>query len=289
MLKAIYINLFFGAGALGTAHAAWALYRGGYDLAWLGVLIACAPIPLYLGWLYLALSAPRTSKHLPQLMLPATLGTLLVITQVSVPHASIALLYSMGAGMIGCVLYIYWYSVNPPPPVVLTQGSHLPDFTLNDETGNPVTLSELDARYTLLMFFRGNWCPLCMAQIREVSRHYQDLAGLGAEILLISPQSPTHTQALAKRFDVPMRFLQDANNRLATKLGILNKNGVPLGMDVLGYDRDAPHPTIILADRNRKIVSMEVSLNYRVRPEPNEYIEAIRSYEEKGGTAAAVS
>jgi len=287
MVKAIYINLYFGAGALGAAHALWALYNGGLDLAWLGVLIACAPIPLYLAWVYVLIPGPRTHEHLPQLMAPAVLGTLLVISQLDSPHASVALLYSMGAGLINNLLYIYWYSVSAPPPVTLARGGQLPDFTLDDENGEPVTLSELNASYSLLMFFRGNWCPLCMAQVREVSRHYQALAERGTEVLLISPQSSAHTAALAKRFDVPMRFLQDPDNKMAKQFGILNKNGLPVGMDVLGYDRDNPHPTIILCDANRRIISLEVSLNYRVRPEPQQYIEKIDAYEKVGGAAAA--
>ncbi len=77
------------------------------------------------------------------------------------------------------------------------------------------------------------------------------------------------------------------DNKLARQLGIVNKNGLPLGMDVLGYDRDVPHPTIILCDSQRQILSIEVSVNYRVRPEPQEYIQAIDAWEQKGGTAAA--
>ncbi len=213
MLKAIFINLYFGAGALGAGHASWVLFNAGFDLAWLGVLIACAPIPLYLAYLYTLHSKPRTNPHLPQLMLPSIVGTLIVISQLAAPHASLALLYSMGAGLIGNLLYIYWYSVSAPPPVVLSEGGRLPDFTLKDASGQAITLSQLNGRYFLLMFFRGNWCPLCMAQIREVSRSYQELSERGAEILLISPQSHAHTQALAKRFDVPMRFLEDAGQQ----------------------------------------------------------------------------
>jgi hypothetical protein len=72
----------------------------------------------------------------------------------------------------------------------------------------------------LLLFHRGNWCPFCVAQVRELAAIYRALTDAGIGLVVISPQSETRTAALARRFDVPMSFLSDPGGRAAGALGI---------------------------------------------------------------------
>jgi peroxiredoxin len=127
----------------------------------------------------------------------------------------------------------------------------------------------------ILIFYGGNWCPLCMAQIREVAERYQDLENLGATTVLISPQDPGRSRQLAKRLGVAFRFLVDESNRLAEKLDIAIRNGVPAGLPG-GY---APHtvmPTVVALNSSGTIVYSDQTDNYRVRPEPDIFISILR-------------
>ena len=170
---------------------------------------------------------------------------------------------------IGWFLYVKWYSVyGDRSNALLTKGQTLPSLKFEDEKGNLVTSGSFLGKKSILMFYRGNWCPLCMAQIKELSNEYRNLEAKGIQTVLISPQPHAHTRGLAKKFDVGFKFLVDKNNAAAEHLNIVQKNGLPTGLQVLGYDSDTVMPTVILTDEEGKIIHSDLTSNYRIRPEP---------------------
>jgi hypothetical protein len=60
-------------------------------------------------------------------------------------------------------------------------------------------------------------------------------------------------------------------------LNIFAKNGLPAGIQVLGYDSDTVMPTVILTDEKGKIIHSDLTSNYRVRPEPADLIKLFYS------------
>ena len=51
----------------------------------------------------------------------------------------------------------------------VSAGEVAPDFTLEDIQGNPVTLSATRGKTpTVLVFYRGYWCPFCARQLSEL-------------------------------------------------------------------------------------------------------------------------
>ena len=143
------------------------------------------------------------------------------------------------------------------------------------EHGQEVTSRELVAKPALWIFYRGNWCPLCVAQVREIAAQYRELARRGVEVFLVSPQPEANTAALAAKCEAPMRFLTDRENRAAGILGIRERFGLPAGMQALGYDSDVPRPTVFITDEGGRILYCDLTDNYRVRPEPAQYFAVL--------------
>ncbi|HQT30151.1 MAG TPA: hypothetical protein PLE48_02505 [Thiobacillus sp.] len=73
--------------------------------------------------------------------------------------------------------------------------------------------------------------------------------------------------ALAKRMNVPFQFLTDPCGQASRKLGIAHQAGLPLGLQIFGYYTNTVFPTLIVIDQNGKIVFVDQTENYRVRPE----------------------
>jgi len=117
-----------------------------------------------------------------------------------------------------------------------------------------------------------------MAQIKEVATQYKKLSSLGAKVVLCAPQPEKNTQALAGKFDVPFIFLTDVNNRAAQALGIEMKNGLPAGMEMLGYEKDTLFPTVIITDDTGSIIYSDLTNNYRIRPEPEDFIDVLNRH-----------
>ena len=117
-----------------------------------------------------------------------------------------------------------------------------------------------------------------MAQIQEVVNQYKELEKRNTTMVLISSQPHKFTENLAKKHKVPFHFLVDSDNIVAKQLGILHKNGLPAGFQVFGYDADVILPTVLITDKNNKIIFADLTDNYRVRPEPETFIKVIDNY-----------
>ena len=184
-------------------------------------------------------------------------------------------------GMSGAVtyfFYLFWYSRFRRPPLQnLTTGKILPGFKVTDVAGQSFSTDDLRGHPAVLLFFRGNWCPLCMAQIKEIAAAYRTLAEKQIQVVMISPQPQSKTASLAKKFDTPMRFVVDTDNRIARQLGIAWEHGLPAGMQLLGYDSESVLPTVIVIDAEGRIVLADQTDNYRIRPEPATFIAALES------------
>ena len=273
LLKSLFVTVYIMAGMGGFIAAMMMLGNDGWTSPWLGAALACAGPTLFFSQLMLMPRA-RTSANLKLLIAVGVIGTLLSLT---LPGAiSIAaVLTTTVVGVIGSLAYVFWYSrFGAAGNAALSEGRTLPEFTLS-ENGKTLRTAELVQKPALWIFYRGNWCPLCVAQVREIAAQYRELARRGVEVHLVSPQSEANSQQLAKQMDAPMRFLTDAGSRAAEALGIKVKDGLPAGFQALGYDSDVPRPTVFITAAGGQIIYCDMTDNYRVRPEPASFFTVL--------------
>ncbi len=114
-----------------------------------------------------------------------------------------------------------------------------------------------------------------MAQIKEIVSQYKELEDRGVNMILISPQPQKFSKSLAKKYGVNFKFLTDINNVVAKQLGIFAENGTPAGFQLMGYDSDTILPTVIITNANGKIIFVDLTDNYQVRPEPETFLRVI--------------
>lgn len=277
--RSIFIGLYPVFLIAVTFYAGLRLYQGADGpLAWWGVILTTAPFLVLLLRVMTLKDLARTSRRLPVIQGLAVVGFFLAFFSVLVIGAPDYLALALAAaGLVLFVIYNFWYSeLNPPPSPALQKGARLPGFTLEDIGGRTLRAEDLSAGPAFLLFYRGNWCPFCMAQVSEIVSHYKELEDLGVTVALISPQPLHKTAKLAAKHGVNLRFLIDHDNQAARALGIEIKRGLPLGMTLLGYAEQTVMPTIILIGSNGRVLYAERSENYRVRPHPQRLIGILK-------------
>lgn len=278
--KSMFILPAAGVTLLLLLFSLFQVFVSNYErIAWLGAAIACLPLLLIMARL-MTKPVVRTSENLPLLLLVMAIGAGIAAWEQFVEETSgwgptsVAL-----AGSLIMLAYVFWYSrFNRIESYQLTVGNKLPQFELKDSTGQSLRTQDLIGSPSVLLFYRGNWCPLCMAQVAEIAERYQDMASLGITVALISPQPQEETEKLAAKFEVPFRFLVDEGNKVAEELGIAVRNGVPLGVPG-DYSPDTVMPTVLVANANGTIIFSDQTDNYRVRPEPDIFLAIIRRAE----------
>lgn len=278
-MKSAFISLYMVAAVTITVNAAQSLLKSHDYLSWGGVLLASAPIVVLLSRMMLFQNVARTSARLPILTALGAAG-LALATWGYLRDGSAQAPLLAAAAWVGFVVYSYWYSsLDRRHGELLKIGDALPGFKLKDIAGKTVESSSFADRPTIWIFYRGNWCPLCMAQIKEVAGQYKELTAIGARLALVSPQPHKKTVSLSKKFDVPFDFLTDEGNRAARALGIDHPGGLPLGMQALGYDSETVMPTVIITDKGGRILWAHETDNYRVRPDPDVYLAVLREHQ----------
>lgn len=241
-----------------------------------GLLLTTALPVLFIGRLFIFKTA-RTSRN-PLLVLLLVLAGFSLEVYYFLDNGNVpdAMLLA-GFSLVLWLAYIFWYSVFPNRNSdLLIVGNKLPPLTFTGQNGETVSSESFEGKKLIYLFYRGNWCPLCMAQIKEISEQYRALNELGAEVLLISPQPHKFTVSLARKMDVPFWFLTDVDGQMSKQLGLYVKGGTPLGMEVFGFESDTVLPTVVITNETGEILYADQTDNYRVRPEPETFLMVLK-------------
>ncbi len=172
----------------------------------------------------------------------------------------------------------------------LSIGDRAPDFTLPDQLGRPVSLSERRTEGpAVVVFYRGEWCPYCNVALRAMNAHLGSIRELGASLLAISPQAPDHALSLVEKHDLGFAVLSDVRQEViaAYRLGfetpieqqrlVRDALGLDLTQETADGSWSLPAPATFVIDRDATVVAGQVSANHRTRMEPEAVLAALRA------------
>lgn len=100
-------------------------------------------------------------------------------------------------------------------------GSPVPAVELSDLSGAPTTLAALlDGKPTVLVFYRGGWCPYCNVQLSELRKLGPDLAKHGFQLLAISPDRAEEIGKMLEKGDIDFTLASDSRALSLQAFGI---------------------------------------------------------------------
>jgi len=102
---------------------------------------------------------------------------------------------------------------------VLAEGDKAPDFSLADQNGEQVKLSDLEGETVVLYFYPRADTPGCTAQACGVRDRGADYAKAGARVIGISPDEVKAIDKFAGKYDLDFTLLADADHAVAEKYG----------------------------------------------------------------------
>jgi peroxiredoxin Q/BCP len=102
---------------------------------------------------------------------------------------------------------------------MLAAGDTAPDFTLPDQNGEEVTLSDLRGETVVLYFYPRADTPGCTTQACGVRDRRGDYAEAGARVIGISPDEVTALDKFAGKYDLDFTLLADADHAVAEAYG----------------------------------------------------------------------
>src|SRR5437868_8591244 len=102
----------------------------------------------------------------------------------------------------------------------LAPGDPAPDFTLPDQDGNPVTLSQLRGKTVVLYFYPKADTPGCTTQACGVRDHRADYERAGAVVLGVSPDPVTAVAKFDQKYGLEFPLLADADHKVTETYGV---------------------------------------------------------------------
>ena len=101
----------------------------------------------------------------------------------------------------------------------LKPGDPAPPFELLDQRGAPVRLEDYRGKKLVVYFYPEADTPGCTVQSCDLRDHWQDLAGIGAEVVGISPDLPDKQLAFDEKFGLGFPLLSDPDHATAEAWG----------------------------------------------------------------------
>lgn len=161
----------------------------------------------------------------------------------------------------------------------LLPGMSVPDVAVTDLDGAVVSLASLAQKPTVIIFYRGGWCPFCNVQMGQLQAIEADIRAAGFEVVGISPDDAPALKASIGKHSLSYRLLSDTPMRAANGFGVgyTVDAGMGLALRAMAPQHNAlPVPAVFVVDKGIVRFSY-ANPNFKVRLAPELLMAAVRS------------
>jgi peroxiredoxin len=165
-------------------------------------------------------------------------------------------------------------------------GDAIPEGVVHDANGKAVDLlAAVRKKPTLLLFYRGGWCPFCNRHLQSVGEFQADFAKMGYQILAVGTDKPEVLKDMVADMKLPYTLLSDSSMEMGRKFGLVYnldpsyyKAVGRLLHSTTGQDNPwLPVPAAYIVDTKGVIRFAYVNPEFRVRANPIDLIDAAKA------------
>ncbi len=166
-----------------------------------------------------------------------------------------------------------------------------------DKVPHPVMVRDKDGEHamlrdtlkegatTVLVFYRGGWCPYCTTHLAELAQVAPELENAGVELLALSPDKPEKVAEHLEDRELPYRLLSDSNAQAMAAFGVAFAVDEETVEQLRGYGMDLaewsgnpenilPVPAVFVVNEEYEITFAHAEPDYTVRLSGEELLKA---------------
>jgi peroxiredoxin len=172
----------------------------------------------------------------------------------------------------------YGMDINFDLPQGLQVGEDAPDFTAESIEGVTVVLSkELAKGNVVLIFYRGEWCPVCNRYLSNFQDSLQFIKATGAQVFAITPEIAEYAKKMKGKTGATFSVIPDPSEEILKAYDVLfnvtdaynNKIQNALDADIASNNGNdsakLPVPATYIINKKGKIVYRQFDYNYSNR------------------------
>ena len=168
-------------------------------------------------------------------------------------------------------------------------GDTVPEVELRSVAGEPVELRTVVARQrTVLVFYRGGWCPYCNAQLSGLRKIEGSLRELGYQLVAVSPDKPEKLAESIAKQDLGYVLLSDSAADAIKAFGLAFRVDDATLARYRGFGIDLeqasgaehhllPVPAVYVVDTSGRILFVYWNADYKQRLDPEKVVGAARA------------
>ena len=137
----------------------------------------------------------------------------------------------------------------------LQAGDVAPDFTLQSDAGDTVSLSDFRGKRVVVYFYPADDTPGCTTQACGFRDAYPQIEEQNAVVLGISPDGVESHRKFKSKYDLPFILLADEDHAVAEKYGVWGEKSM-FGKTFMGLIRSH-----FVVDEQGRIVDAHVKIS----------------------------
>jgi peroxiredoxin len=157
-------------------------------------------------------------------------------------------------------------------------GDRLPRLSLMTTDGRPITDEDLIASApTLLVLYRGWWCPSSKSQLDEIARDSERFRKAGITIFAASVDEPAEAAPIQQHVGDKITILCNVPESLLDEVGVRDQRGAPWYDRILfgAKQQDISMPSALVVNASGKIVFVYRSTRVDDRARPADIIASL--------------
>lgn len=171
----------------------------------------------------------------------------------------------------------------------LQKGAVAPSFTAMDNSGKTLSLAKLlkSHKAVVLFFYRGQWCPYCNKQIKELQDSLELLTSKGAYVVGVTPETGENINKTIDKTHASFSIVQDKNYSIMKAYDVnytvddalfarLKGYGVDLEKNNGNKDHVLPVPATYVIGKSGKIIYVHFDKDYTKRASVSALLAAIQ-------------
>lgn len=164
-------------------------------------------------------------------------------------------------------------------PEGLFLNSKAPDFKLKDQSGAEVSLKELRKKGpVVIVFYRGNWCPYCNKELKNLQDSLTLLTDKKAQVIAITPEAGAGIAKTIEKTGALFPILHDVDSKMAKAYGVAFTVDEKTARRYKSFDIDLltinnqktepvlPVPAVYIINRDGAVTYRYFESDYKKRP-----------------------
>ena len=161
-------------------------------------------------------------------------------------------------------------------------GEKIPNVKLQEVSGEVIETNTLLTKKTVLIVYRGGWCPYCNSQLADMQEIEKDILALGYQIIAISPDAPSFLKETEEKGKLGYKLMSDSNGDFSKAIGIAfttpEKYAKMLGKYSDGKNTNwLPVPTVYVLNDSQKIEFLYINPDYSKRLNGNLLLSVLKN------------